>query len=418
MYNYNPHCYGVLSEREYRKNKNNLKPLLARWFQQNYTEIQYGQFTKQGGHWGVEDSPNETHIVYFYAPTDNADAFDKSYIAIHKQTGEIAAVNIRVSIPYPDNVPAEVLNQRRLQATQRIEAEKQQSLQAQQQMNDPMFLLGMMLQGVNEMPAQLLTQTLYEEGLPMMAETYNNTPNALKPVARAKIIEILTKTQNKTGQPITLPPSFPADIRADWNAMQQGSGSSTDPRGIMPREGGEATSMPTPALSVTDPQVAVVQAVREALLAQSTNVTRQGMSISCGAPTALQKKTRQLAIHNMLTQLKVVINNGGTEVPLALYQTCVANPRLDFSTNAAFLRSLDAEIARTAVAPEIATQTTTVASIKGKQGMDALIDELPLLAAHGAAGALFGKAFFDKPVAGAIAAPVIMHFLSPLMKKM
>ena len=279
-------------------------------------------------------------------------------------------------------------------------------------------ILAMMADTVSNAPLPQLEEIVTPEALVRINDTYNLFPDTEKPRARATIIETLLIMQERLGRPITLPQEVHPDIRADWNAMQQGSGSSTDPRGTMPREGGEVTSMPTPALSVTDPQVAVAQAVREALLAQSKDVLMRMKSVSCGSLTALQRKTRQLAIHRMLTQLKLTITNGGTEVPLGLYQVCAANPRLDFTTNAAFLRSLDTEIARTAAAPEIATQTTTVASVKGKQGMDALVDELPLLAAHGAAGALFGKAFFDKPVAGAIAAPVIMHFLSPLLKKM
>ena len=285
--------------------------------------------------------------------------------------------------------------------------------QVTQEMVEQLF--NWLVQNAKDTPAEEMLKSTNDwitpKGLSELAAMYMETPPEYRSIAKNKILESLSIVQEKTGVKFALPPTFPPEIAQEWNAMQNTS--STDPRGTMPKEGGEAV-----AIAAADPRDRVIQTVRERLLFQSNSIQRAGMSISCGTQTALQKKTRQLAIHNMLNQLKLNINNGRAETPIALYQTCVANPRLDLSSNPAFLLSLDAEIARTAEEPEIATQTTTVASVKGKQGMDALVDELPLLAAHGAAGALFGKAFFDKPIAGAIAAPVIMHFLSPLMKKL
>jgi len=237
---------------------------------------------------------------------------------------------------------------------------------------------------------------------PVAAEFQTAIYNAMveedKPALRSLFVGMLQALQERTGLDIQLPNGYPPEIIADWNASKQITQSSTDPRGTMP-----IAEQPVP---MNQPSLAVM---RDSLKRQRDQAMQMAMQMMCAAPTALQKKTRVLAVYESLLLLKEMAALGRIEMtPPNLYNSCGQNPNLVLDDDAAFLASLDNEIARFSVEPTITTKTVKVPSIQDKS---TLMDDLPMIVAQSVLGGLVGKAILDKPLVGATVTPVLLHFL-------
>jgi hypothetical protein len=252
------------------------------------------------------------------------------------------------------------------------------------------------LDEISGAPEAEIEQALSQLGT-MFSNLYDQTPAPFKPPMQAKMVGFLSAIQDKLGRPLVLDRTYPADIRTDWSASKQITQSSTDPRGTMP-----IAEQPVP---MNQPSLA---AMRDSVGRQRERALSMAMQMMCAAPTALQKKTRVLAVYESLLLLKEMALQGRPIVPPNLYNSCGQNPQLVLGDDAAFLASLDNEIARFSVEPTITTKTVNVPSIQDKS---TLMDDLPMIVAQSVLGGLVGKAILDKPLVGATVTPVLLHFL-------
>ena len=238
----------------------------------------------------------------------------------------------------------------------------------------------------------------------MLSNIYYNTPDPFKPPMRAKIIDLLNAVQNKLGKPLVLDNNSPAEIRAEWNASQPVQQVSSDQR----------TGATAP---VTQNEIVVVSPIGmfiEKLKADRQQAQLFAASARMKPPTALEIKARALANFENLKAIKASIETGIYPDTVKVYSPSKANPVLDLDNgDQAFLISLEKEIARFSVEPEIEKKTVAVASIKSKKNM---ADEIPMYAAQAAIGALAGKALADKPLVGAVVAPILIFGINMLRK--